>query len=333
MPLASEVDQMLIYVEDDIFKTPAKVLVNAVNTVGVMGKGIAKDFKRLYPDMFKKYQRYCEDGLLDVGKLWLYQNCNKGVLNFPTKKSWRQPSKVEYIESGLKKFVDTYTSHGITSIAFPKIGCGNGELDWDRTVHPLILKYLKALPIDIFIYSYPQSAPKPEHRDIDTIKAWLRSDPLSLGFAEAWSDICDIVKREGAQFDDCANLIVMDNPFEGIIIKELPKGIFDSIRLKLRLFAYGPNSLGPQDIFLPKDLFLSLWQSIREKGYCIADQMPPGFDEIPELIMSLLSKLSFMERVTFQKNNSDIINGLQFFRPVHEDTGDLFDGIYLAQAV
>lgn len=76
---------MITYVKMNIFESPAQVIVNTVNTVGVMGKGIAKQYKTLYPEMFKEYQKFCEAKLLDVGKLWIYKTENKWVLNFPTK--------------------------------------------------------------------------------------------------------------------------------------------------------------------------------------------------------------------------------------------------------
>ncbi|OJF94697.1 macro domain-containing protein [Alkalibacterium sp. 20] len=143
---------MLLYVKQDIFESPAQVIVNTVNTVGVMGKGIAKKYKQLYPDMYKQYREYCEQGLLDIGKLWLYKDENKWILNFPTKKHWRNPSKIDYIEKGLKKFVSTYEEKGIYSISFPQLGTGNGGLDWETEVKPLVDKYLKNLPIDIFVH-------------------------------------------------------------------------------------------------------------------------------------------------------------------------------------
>lgn len=113
---------MITFVKGDIFQSPAQVLVNTVNTIGVMGKGIAKEFKTLFPEMFKKYQFHCESGELDIGKLWVYKTANKWILNFPTKTTWRKPSKYEYIESGLKNFVETYAERGITSIASPPLG-------------------------------------------------------------------------------------------------------------------------------------------------------------------------------------------------------------------
>ena len=118
---------MITYVVCDLFESPARVLVNTVNTVGVMGKGIAKQFKQIYPEMFQEYQQICERHSLDIGELWLYKTANRWILNFPTKRHWRQPSRVEYIERGLRTFVEMYHIYGITSVSFPQLGCGNGE--------------------------------------------------------------------------------------------------------------------------------------------------------------------------------------------------------------
>jgi len=127
---------MLTYVTGDLFESPAQTLVNTVNTVGVMGKGIALRFKQIYPEMFAKYQELCESGQFTIGQLYLWRTPNKWVLNFPTKEHWRRPSKLQYIEAGLEKFVEGYQDAGISSIAFPPLGCGNGELDFDE-VRPL----------------------------------------------------------------------------------------------------------------------------------------------------------------------------------------------------
>ncbi|MCC7430560.1 macro domain-containing protein, partial [bacterium] len=82
---------MINYIKGSLFESPAKVLVNTVNTVGAMGKGIAKTFKLLYPEMFEAYQKLCENKQFKVGELWLYKTPNKWILNFPTKKHWKSP--------------------------------------------------------------------------------------------------------------------------------------------------------------------------------------------------------------------------------------------------
>ncbi len=145
---------MITYVTTSIFESSAQVLVNAVNTQGIMGKGIAKTFKELYPAMFLEYRALCERKQLKIGQLHLYKTSQKWILNLPTKQEWRKPSKIEYIEAGLKEFLGTYTEQEITSIAFPMLGCGSGQLDWETEVKPLMEQYLTELPIDIYIHIF-----------------------------------------------------------------------------------------------------------------------------------------------------------------------------------
>ena len=142
---------MIKYIDGDIFKSHAQVLVNPVNTVGVMGKGIALELKKRYPDMFQAYKDICNKRELKIGSLMLCYEPDHWVLLFPTKEHWRNPSQIEYIEAGLANFCRTYTEKGITSAAFPRLGCGNGGLNW-ADVKPVMEKYLQDLPIDIYIY-------------------------------------------------------------------------------------------------------------------------------------------------------------------------------------
>ena len=142
---------MLTYVKGDLLTSAAQTLVNPVNTVGVMGKGLALQFRQRYPDMFRAYQSACRTGTLSVGHLWLYRTPQKWILNFPTKTDWRRPSDLGFIDQGLQDFVRIYADHGITSVAFPALGCGHGELNWSA-VRPLMARYLGALPIDLLVY-------------------------------------------------------------------------------------------------------------------------------------------------------------------------------------
>jgi O-acetyl-ADP-ribose deacetylase (regulator of RNase III) len=143
------------YVTGDLFNSNAECLVNAVNTVGVMGAGIAADFKRRYPSMFESYKTQCENGQLKIGTLMFYKPKNdtdKVVCLFPTKEHWANPSRTEYIEAGLRAFVRFHKEWNIRSIAFPKLGCGLGGLDWEYEVKPLMEKYLTGLDVEIQIY-------------------------------------------------------------------------------------------------------------------------------------------------------------------------------------
>lgn len=107
-----------------------------------MGKGVALTFKRSYPEMFKRYRALCEAGEYDIGKLFLWRTPHKWVLNLPTKKHWRNPSRPEYVEAGLNAFVRNFEKMRISSVAFPPLGCGNGELDFAEVVRPIMDRYL-----------------------------------------------------------------------------------------------------------------------------------------------------------------------------------------------
>jgi O-acetyl-ADP-ribose deacetylase (regulator of RNase III) len=118
-------------INGNILDSQCQTLVNPINCVGVMGKGLALEFKKRYPKMFDLYKEYCKNGLIQIGNIWLYKNeiDTNWVLNFPTKQHWKQPSKLEYIEQGLEKFIQTYQEKNIQSIAFTLLGAGNGSLD------------------------------------------------------------------------------------------------------------------------------------------------------------------------------------------------------------
>lgn len=137
----------------NIFESHAQTLVNTVNCVGIMGKGIALDFKNKYPEMFQEYVQLCEEEKVRPGEPYYYSDLlGASIINFPTKDHWRSPSKLSYIQSGLEWFRKNYQRLGITSVAFPPLGCGNGGLPWS-TVGPLMFKMLSDLPIDIEMYA------------------------------------------------------------------------------------------------------------------------------------------------------------------------------------
>ena len=148
---------MIIFKTGDIFKSECQTIVNTVNCVGVMGKGLALQFKKKFPDMYYEYRYACKRGEISQGgDIWVWNYVDfykhKKILCFATKEHWMNDSKLEWIERGLIFFVNNYKSLGITSIAFPKLGCTNGNLNWENDVKPLMYKYLQNLDIDCEIY-------------------------------------------------------------------------------------------------------------------------------------------------------------------------------------
>ena len=202
-------------INGNIFNTESQTIVNTVNCVGVMGKGIALVFKLRYPVMFEQYQEYCKQKLIAVGKLWIYkgESSDPWVLNFPTKTHWKLPSEYKYIEEGLQKFVDTYKAKGITSIAFPLLGANNGGLDKDKVME-IMHNYLSKCDIPVEIYQYDPSAP----------------DDLFETFKCKWNEIPNVDKkkqlgiRQQRQIDTIDRAVNIDNVKSMIALIEY-KGI------------------------------------------------------------------------------------------------------------
>lgn len=183
---------MLHIIKSSIFESPAHTLVNTVNTVGVMGKGVAQGFKARYPAMYRDYKQLCDDHVLKIGTLHCWHGPSRWVLNFPTKTTWKKPSKLEYIEAGLDAFATNYKKMGIRSIAFPPLGCGNGQLDWS-VVRPLMLKYLWNLELPIFIHEWFESP-----NTVEQHEPTARGAPVS--YAEFLNDLHATVDERNGQF-------------------------------------------------------------------------------------------------------------------------------------
>jgi O-acetyl-ADP-ribose deacetylase (regulator of RNase III) len=137
-------------------------LVNTVNTEGVMGKGLALQFKKAFPDAFASYEKACKAGEVVTGRMHVVRRlaAPQFIINFPTKRHWRHPSKLEYIREGLVDLVHQVQSLGISSIAIPPLGCGNGGLNW-TDVRREIVTALQAIPDVRVLLFEPADAPAP----------------------------------------------------------------------------------------------------------------------------------------------------------------------------
>lgn len=147
---------MIHYVTGDLLASDAQALVNTVNTVGVMGKGIALQFKKTFPNNYKAYAKLCKEKAFRIGELLIFEEGTvsggqKLIINFPTKTEWRKPSEYRFIEEGLQALVKEITQRNIRSIALPPLGAGNGGLDWSN-VKALIEQYLSDLDCEVYVY-------------------------------------------------------------------------------------------------------------------------------------------------------------------------------------
>jgi len=147
---------MMKFLQGNLLDAPAEALVNTVNTVGVMGKGIALMFKEAFPENFRAYEAAVKRDEVRVGHMFITENRTlegpQWLVNFPTKKHWRQPSKLEWILEGLKDLRRVVEEKGIRSIALPPLGCGNGGLDWSD-VRPEIERELGQLrDVEVWVF-------------------------------------------------------------------------------------------------------------------------------------------------------------------------------------
>jgi O-acetyl-ADP-ribose deacetylase (regulator of RNase III) len=155
---------MMKLTQGNLLAAPAEALVNTVNTVGIMGRGIALQFKQAYPAIFRDYERACKAGEVKLGQVQVVDHGGlaggpRWIVNFPTKGHWRADSHLADIESGLKDLVVTIQKLHIRSIAIPPLGCGNGGLDW-KDVLPRIEAALAEVPeVEALVYT-PDGAPE-----------------------------------------------------------------------------------------------------------------------------------------------------------------------------
>jgi len=207
-----------------IFTSKAQTLVNTINTVGVMGAGVALGFRLRYPDMYKRYKELCKNKLIQIGKLWIFKAPDRWILNFPTKENWKDESKIEYLEKGLQKFINTYKEKNITSIAFPILGSSHGKIPEEVSFN-VMMKYLKQIDIPIEIYKLDLNVP-------DDVFFLLKTKLEDLSFKE-------IISKTGIQkqymkilFDNLNNDKIRNiaslSEVDGIGVKTLEK-VFDFI--------------------------------------------------------------------------------------------------------
>ena len=187
----------------DILQSKAQTLINTVNCVGIMGKGIALEFKKKFPEMFQDYVERCERKEVKPGVPYVYKTLfPPQIVNFPTKDHWKSVSRITHIESGLQLLVSQYKSWGITSLAIPPLGCGNGQLEW-KAVGPLIYQYASQMTIPIELYAPYGTPPREltveflsqrssatEHRNGRTVQSTINP---------AWVALVEILHRIEAQ--------------------------------------------------------------------------------------------------------------------------------------
>jgi len=282
----------------DILKSKAQTLVNTINCVGIMGKGIALEFKNRFPEMFKDYTMRCERKEMRVGQPYVYKSLfSQQIANFPTKEHWKSVSKVSDIERGLDYLLAHYKEWGITSIAIPPLGCGNGQLEW-KVVGPLIYSRAKQMDIPVEIYAPYGTNPAEltesflenasESADADSSISRSRRVP----FNPAWVGLVEILYRIKKQpYHRPVGRTIFQKVAYVATQQGLPTG-----------FNYQKSSYGP----FSKELKLAESKLINNNllqeerlGRMFEVKVGPGFEEARKRYKPLLEKYtSVIEKTT-----------------------------------
>lgn len=222
---------MIRYTKGNLLDASAEALVNTVNEVGVMGKGIALMFSEAFPENTRAYQRASKEGKVRVGHMFVTENPSlispRWIINFPTKKHWRHPSRLEWIRLGLKDLARVIKEKQIRSVAIPPLGCGNGGLEWQQVRREIEASLSDLANVDVLLFAPTeayQNAPK-------------RDGVEELTPARAL--IAELVRRYSVLGIECTNLEVQKLAwFLHRAISSLR--LEDPLRLKFIANKYGP---------------------------------------------------------------------------------------------
>lgn len=220
---------MIQFTKGNLLESDAQALVNTVNTEGVMGKGIALQFKEMFPENFRLYRDACKKHLVSVGQMFVTNESTlagtKIIVNFPTKTTWKKPSEYSYIEEGLKSLRNEIIIRNITSIAIPPLGSHNGGLDW-LVVKRMIINHLQDLNCQIFLYE-----------PSDAIIEKLKNERVKLTPARAMmlDVLCDMVS-----YGEFASVFAA----EKVVYFLQRKGAQDIFNIEYARGFYGPYSKG-----------------------------------------------------------------------------------------
>lgn len=226
---------MIRYIKGNLLEAPAEALVNTVNEVGVMGKGIALMFREAFPGSAQEYEEACERGDVKVGRVLATHNDGlmgpKWIIHFPTKKHWRNPSQLQWIHDGLRDLARVVREHRIASIAVPPLGCGNGGLDWADVRREIQAALSSLEDVDVLVFEPTteyMATPKP--RGVEEL-------------TPARALVAEMVRRYAVLGLECTNLEVQKLAWflQRVVLR---LGVSNPLKLKFAADKYGPYADG-----------------------------------------------------------------------------------------
>jgi O-acetyl-ADP-ribose deacetylase (regulator of RNase III) len=222
---------MIKYVQGNLLAAPTEALVNTVNEVGVMGKGIALMFSEAFPENTKAYKQACEAKRVHVGRMFVTENKGlihpRWIINFPTKKHWRGDSRIQWIHDGLQDLLRVIKEKEIRSIALPPLGCGNGGLDWDDVRQEIEAGLSRLDGVEILVYT-----PTRTYQNVSKTEGLEKLTPARALIAE-------LCRRYGVLGLECTNLEIQKLAWF-LQSSILAMGLKDPLDLRFTPNKYGP---------------------------------------------------------------------------------------------
>lgn len=297
---------MITYVYGDLYFSPARVLVNPVNTTGAMGTGHSAEFKRLYPAMYDTYRDLCQQDRFEVGQLYLYRTAHKWILNLPTRKHYRADANLDMIEAGLQKFAAIYADEGLTSVSFPDLTDDAPHLSWEQDLRPLIESYLGTLPIMVYVHRQLDDNPYPlPQTSARALRNWLNGQPRQIPFDRWWRDLQQVITGT-ADFST-----VTDGERFRVTVTD------HRISLKILVPTQKP-------VFISETLLRDLWQYVARAGYVLPQNLPGGLEQVAPYLVALLSQLETIYPIYLAPADGQRVTGLHYIPPLqrtaHEQT-------------
>lgn len=289
---------MIEFTEGNLLDSDAEALVNTVNTVGVMGKGVALMFKEAFPENFKEYEAACRAKELQVGKMFVTRRDSflgpRWIVNFPTKAHWRYPSKMEWVERGLDDLKAVIVRNDIRSIALPPLGAGNGGLEWAEVRKLMIEKLEDLKDVQVVIYE-----PTKKYQNVAK-----RTGVEKLTAPRA--SIAELIRRYSILGIECSLLEVQKlGYFLERFNRKLSLPVFD--------FDFGANKFGPYSDKL-KHMLNGLDGSYLHCDKRLADAgpfEPIRFDEAKRDVVALFMKTEGKGHLPAVEATSTLIDGFE----------------------
>ena len=281
----------MTFTQGNLLDSTAQALVNTVNTVGVMGKGIALQFKETYPHNFREYQRACRENVVAPGKMFVVEDRDltgpRTIINFPTKRHWRGRSRLEWIEAGLANLRRVLDEQQIQSVAIPPLGCGNGGLDWE-VVRPLIEEKLAGVVAEVTVYA-------PSDRIRGQLREAAPNRPVALNPARAM--LLEAMHRYEDDFEP-VSLFVANKL---VYFLKLLGGPFDD-RVTFSKHYYGPYAPAVNHVvYRLNGAYLTGLEQNTARPF---DELALNYDRYPDIARYVRERLSAENRAILDNLNT-----------------------------